>query len=211
MFLYISNLEEERVAGEESAHFFSLRIKEGQCLWVTDLKGKKAKIKITSISKKLREVTYHILEKIETSQEKRPKKIIFQALLDKQYQEKLVELLPLIKINTLFFFPSKNSQPHKVQLDRLERILIRSCEQSESVFKPKIEILNEREVFDKIQEFKPTVMEVVNKDIGTREIEKGNNDHIVVGPEGGWDSSELQKFRELNLPFINLGETVFPS
>ncbi|MEI6728586.1 MAG: RsmE family RNA methyltransferase [bacterium] len=208
MFFYLPEPLKLHIDSNLSGHFFSMRVNFGDVLKTTDLKCDLTEIKVTSIDKKNRSLGFDILK-----QEKLVKpssRILFQAIIDKLYLEKLVEIAPLAGITKIYFFESNNSVLNKVSLDRLEKILIRSCEQSEQYFKTELEFIDNDNFLKQIEINKPIVLDLPQTSQNSQIDLKATNS-IIVGPEGGFTDQERLSFKGLELDVISLGETVFPA
>ncbi len=153
MYLYIPSLKSGLLSQTHSSHLHSLHPKLGDIYTFTNLDGSFAKAKIVEINKKLGEYKLEFLE-IET-QIKPPEKILFQHQTDKLYLEKLAELAPIAAVTKIYIYNGSFSPKQNVQTERLNKILIRSCEQSHNLFIPEIEILDKKTWLEKIQEHKP--------------------------------------------------------
>ena len=211
MQFYLADITKKYIQKPESEHLISCRIKVGEIINITNLKGQKAIIKITVADLKKGIFEYEILE---LEQLKKPvnQNILIQAQPDKLYLEKICEILPLAKVDKIVIFSSDFSQKQNINLDRLERILIRSCEQCHSNFKPDIQIITSRhEIEEIVGDLKPVVLEIP---IGEQaDVKKIQSDHnaILVGPEGGWSDREIKLFNSHNLKFQSLGNIVYPA
>jgi 16S rRNA (uracil1498-N3)-methyltransferase len=208
MFFYLPNPLSLFIDSSLSGHFFSMRVNQGDILKTTDLKGNLTEIKVTSIDKRNRSLNFII-----TNQKKFDRsnsKILFQAITDKLYLEKLIEIVPLAGITKVYFFESKNSVSDNVNLGRLEKILIRSCEQSQQCFKTDLELIDKGNFSKQIEIHKPLVLDLPQDKVNSQSLLKATNS-IIVGPEGGFTDQEKLMFKNLELDFLSLGETVFPA
>jgi RsmE family RNA methyltransferase len=207
MHFFVPNLNNRNVVREEAAHFFSLRVKAGQEVSLTNLQGQRQRVKLTFVDKKLQKVAWEVLEfeKIEPP----AAKILFQAWPDKNYLEKLVEILAFSNFTQIYLFPSAFSPKQNLNLSRLNKILIRACELAERAFLPQLYAVQSLgEIENLLLENRPTVLE---RETGDGPKVAVNYQACLVGPEGGWSAAELANFRELNLPFQFLGSTVYPA
>ena len=133
---------------------------------------------------------------------------MFQAVTDKVYLEKLVEIAPHANIDTIYLFSSDRSPVSNYILERLQRILARSCEQAQKVFMPVIREIETADIDKLLLKYKPTVLELETK---STEIISNIQNTLIVGPEGGWTLEEIQKFKTLHLPFHSFGDVVYPA
>lgn len=208
MFFYLPQPLKLYIDSEESGHFFSMRIAVGDELKTTDLNGCLTEIKITSVDRKSRRMEFVVLKQ---DQIKEPlERTLFQAITDKLYQEKLIEIAPLAGITKIYFFHSGNSILNKVNIERLEKIMIRSCEQSQQCFKTKISFINNIELHEKLKFFQPKVLDLVRVSQNPS-LTNDDTNAVIVGPEGGFTDQERNTFTDLQLSFANLGENIFPS
>jgi 16S rRNA (uracil1498-N3)-methyltransferase len=212
MYFYIPYLHTQQISLPQSAHLVSCRISAGDLVQATDLRGNLATLKITTAEPKSGIYKFEIIS-THTRKNNTQKNILFQAKIDKLYLEKLVEIVPLANIDKVVFFDSDYSQKKQsVNLERLEKILIRSCEQSQTIFKPELIFIDsDTELLSQIKKCNPIVLE--GKIPTTKDSNHSPNilNSIVVGPEGGWSLKELALFKSLNLRFKNLGDSVYPA
>jgi 16S rRNA (uracil1498-N3)-methyltransferase len=215
MFLYIKNINEQIIFSPENKHFFSLRPRILEHFWVTDLNGNLAKIEITEINKKQKQIKFKILTKKSFEKPKNPKKILLQSIPEKLYLEKLMEILAFSGIQKIILFYTQFSLKQKISLERLDKILIRSCEQSQIIFKPEIIFLPKADLKDLLKENQPKVLDTEKKSELTQNDNQKNSldtkEVIMVGPEGGFSEKEKKLFRDYNLEIINLEKIIYPS
>jgi RsmE family RNA methyltransferase len=209
MYFYIPDLEKSILTFPHSAHFLSMRVKENDSYKATDLKGNTAEIIIKSVDKKNKSIK---IQKISNQTVKNKlKHTLIQAIPDKVYLDKLVEILPLSQVKNCYFFWSDRSVKYTINWERLENILIRSCEQSQIEFKPELKVIDLEE-FLRLQ---PIIMECQNLSSisihQAKQVIHVNGKAIAVGPEGGWSQQELKKFKDTGLDFVHIDELILPS
>jgi 16S rRNA (uracil1498-N3)-methyltransferase len=237
MYIYLPSIfRSELIAGQtlkiclpESRHLSSLRPKPKQKFVATDLKGGLLLVQIESFYKNKQEIELKILYKLK-SEFKEKSRLILQAKTDKLYQEKIVELLPFIDAK-ICFFDSQFSPKGNLKQDRLDKILIRSCEQSQTSLKPQIlsaknlqEVLETFVLNKKINLDKKSICQVLHtqkpklkekselKDLEPKKYSKNSDQQIIlIGPEGGWSQQEIDLFEELDLEFVFLGSKIYPA
>ena len=201
MYFFVSNCDQNFVEKDESEHFWSCRVQIGKIYKICDQSGTFATIKITKIDRKPTKIEFEILEKNYISLENWLKnneknvKVLFQAQIDKNYLEKWAEILPFGFWKQVFIFASEFSPKQSVNLDRLNRILTRSTEQSENLYKPKIEIIDKKKLFEIMQQ---------NKSQNSTQNEKLNlsNDK---------NSTQIEKNSQIESKFIVLDIPVQPN
>jgi RsmE family RNA methyltransferase len=157
MHFYISNLKAKILTKTESAHFLVMRVQENKAYKASDLEGRTCKILITKVDKKNKIIEFEQAEIPKTVDFKT--KAMFQAIPDKVYLDKLCEVLPLSGITDLFLFYSENSIQYPINKERLIKILIRSCEQAEATYLPKIVVLNKKDLDTELKKYLPTVLD----------------------------------------------------
>jgi 16S rRNA (uracil1498-N3)-methyltransferase len=208
MLFFVSQPSQKLIKNAEINHFKSMRTKVGDIVHTTDLQGGKARIKIKEINVNYSELRFEVLE---SSHNLKPKiKILIQAITDKVYLEKLCEIATLAGITEIKLFFSDRSIKQNVQIERLNKILIRACEQSETLFLPELKVIDKIEFSKIITEVKPDVLACY---LGNEKLIDGkiSNSSCIIGPEGGWSEKELEYFKSQNLEFVSLGRSIFPA
>jgi 16S rRNA (uracil1498-N3)-methyltransferase len=208
MYFYLPNLNQKEFSHDFAKHFLTMRVKKDDLVTVTDLKGSKAEIRIEKIDIKDKIINYSIIDKIV---EPKPKieKILIQAQIDKFYLEKLCEVAPLADISKIILFRNDRTQNQSPNFERLDRILIRCCEQGEKCYKPKLYLLKtDEELTEVLTSLKPIVL-TKNGKLNINALDK-TKISIIVGPDGGWTKEELKKFTSLKLKTASLGKTNYP-
>jgi len=213
MIFYLNNPLQQVAVHDEVNHLISARVQPGEIIQITDLKGLVVRCVVEKIDKKTRRIEFNILEK--KTFKKPIENILIQAKTDKLYIEKLCEIAPIAGITTIFLvetdFSLKNQQ---LRLERLEHIMIRSCEQCHYPFLPHISIINTHQKETLLNEYQPVVLDgdgVKWQDIENDERINFSKKAFAIGPEGGWSEAEKKFFKEQKLPFISIGEHVLPA
>jgi RsmE family RNA methyltransferase len=225
MHFYIPNLKANILTEAEAAHLFVMRVQENKTYMASDLAGKTCKILITKVDKKSKTIEFEQAEIPKTADFQL--KSMFQAIPDKVYLDKLCEVLPLSGVTDLFLFYSDNSIEYPINKERVTKILIRSCEQAQVAYLPKIVVLNKQDLDVELKNHLPTVLDcnlLNNKQVKEKQISpvKGVaanltgvvlqiHKPVLIGPEGGWTDSEVAYFQSLNLNFASLGSIIYPA
>jgi len=206
MNFYVPDIRIGIISSPISDHFFSMRLSSGDPCSLTDLKGNTAAAVILNADKKNRTIEYDI-NSIKTSDNAR-KGILYQALIDRSYQEKLIEVLPFSHFKKIVFVATDNASPQQPNYDRLEGILIRSCCQCETAWKPHIQ--KEVVTIDKVLSKKDIiVMDSSFNDTQSESKQKKNA--CFVGPEGGWSDNEQELFKQFSASKIFYSGIVYPA
>jgi RsmE family RNA methyltransferase len=157
MHFYIPNLKSNILTESEAAHLFVMRVQENKTYSACNLEGKTCKILITKVDKKTKTIEFEEAE-IPKQAEFKPR-AMFQAIPDKVYLDKLCEVLPLSGVTDLFLFYSDNSIEYPINKERITKILIRSCEQAQVAYLPKIVVLNKQDLEIELKKHLPTVLD----------------------------------------------------
>jgi 16S rRNA (uracil1498-N3)-methyltransferase len=189
-------------------HIKTMRPKEGAVLRITDLNGTIATIKILNYDFKTGLGEYKIIE--DTKLEKQKDQILIQSIIDKNYLDKLCEIIPINNITKLVLVESDYSNVPNINLERLNLILTRSCEQCENPYLPTIELITKTKLtqYLKSNNTKATVLELPSKNNQTLTAKL---DTIIVGPEGGFSPEEVLFFIDNQYPFYSLNCNVLPA
>jgi RsmE family RNA methyltransferase len=218
------------ISSDESEHLLSLRPQIGERFILTDLKGNKYVTEIVFVHKKSQQVEVKVLD-TQYIPVKSDKKILFQAQIDKNYLEKWAEILPFAGFTDVYIFSSKYSIKQNVNLPRLEKILIRSLEQSQAVHKINLYNLNEESFWQclKNKKINDSVLEnevfICPQNLEKYFIEKKipsknqpNNisqsslvNSCIIGPEGGWSVEEIEQFINLNISINSQEGLIYPA
>jgi RsmE family RNA methyltransferase len=207
MQFYIPNLNAKTLTEDQSAHLFVMRVQEGKIYKATDLEGRIGQVKITRVDKKSKTIEFEqsdIPKKVEFVP-----KVMFQAIPDKVYLDKLCEVLPLSGVTDLYLFYSDFSIQYPINVERIGKILIRSCEQGEVAYLPKIVVLNKADLEVELSRFSPVVLDCGLEANSATTF--SNSQPALIGPEGGWSESEIKYFHSLKLPFFSLGSIIYPA
>jgi RsmE family RNA methyltransferase len=215
MYFYLPDLNQRQIQKPLSDHLLSCRIKDGEKIFATDLNGNLAEFLVSEVDLKKGNYRFGLLQKQQFEPPKTPR-ILIQGQPERLYIEKICEILPLAGIDRLILFASDYTQKQNLNLARLDKILIRSCEQSHQVYKPEIEIVERKAFPDLIAKLRPVVLDIFpkneNKQIQSNSQRISDNTiSALVGPEGGWSVKELEVFRHLGLEFQSLGDTIYPA
>jgi RsmE family RNA methyltransferase len=207
MQFYIPNLNAKTLTEEQSAHLFVMRVQEGKVYKATDLEGYIGQVKITKVDKKSKTIEFE--QSDIPKQVQFTRKVMFQAIPDKVYLDKLCEVLPLSGVTDLYLFYSDFSIQYPINIERISKILIRSCEQAEVAYLPKIIVLNKKDLDIELKKYLPVVL-----DCGISQTPSTKHSLMcpaIVGPEGGWSQSEITYFKSIKLSFQSLGSIVYPA
>ncbi len=207
-FLYDEQAGDERVivTGELYKYLFKVRrFSQEKVLTLRNLKDEYIyKYKIESISKKEAQLTKQ--ERHHDSKTLDKKLHILWCIIDTKVIEKTLPMLNQIGVSKITFFYCDRSQKNfKPDVERMQKILINSCQQSGRSDLMELEIFaSMEEVLEKYQEF--SVLDFGGE--GSLE----DVETIMIGCEGGFSENEREKLSfaqkiGLNTPLILKSET----
>lgn len=155
--------------------------------------GKKIKVKINSIEKfKSSSNSIHIaLSPLKNASR-------FEWFVEKSTELGISQITPLV---------CEYSEKKKVNMDRLERILISSLKQSNQFFKPIINSIKTFENFTRDNEDELFMANLKTSNKIKRELFTKNNICLMIGPEGGFSDSEIKLAKKKNIKEITLGNS----
>ena len=195
----------------EVKHFNVLRLTEKDNLFVTDGKGTKCKVKVKENSK--RRV---ILEVIEKEICPKPSKEIIIAIAPTKgndrfewFLEKVVE----IGVTKIIPFYSEFSERKKINLERIQKIMVAALKQSMGCFLPKIEnITSFSKLIDSNNNNSTTNFFMAhcrkkNLPLLKEKAVSTKNACVMIGPEGGFSDKEITMAAEAGWQEISLGQS----
>jgi len=194
-FLYFPTPNTQIVlTGDEHKYLFKVRrIKKDELVKVRNLKDDYLYIyKIDEINKK--EAFLSLIEKKHSPN--KPHKFLHLAwcVIDPKNIEKTLPSLNEIGVSKISFVYCDFSQKNfKIKLERIEKILINSCQQCGRSNLIEIEIINSsKEFFKKYPEF--IAIDFNGKDL---ELNFSTRKPILIGPEGGFSQNERENFIQI--------------
>jgi RsmE family RNA methyltransferase len=209
MYFFVPDLEKTTIQGPAADHLFSTRVEAGERVTLTNLKGTIAEVEITDVAKKQHSVQWNILRTLQPISTL-ANRILIQAEPDKAYVEKMAEILPL-QAGTLLIFASDYSPKQTLNLQRLEKIVIRACELGEVAHKPTIEVVSKAKAYQYLEHQEAAVLACTSDAVDFNSQDESPKSAILVGPEGGWSPQEIADFQTYQTPFISLGQQIFPA
>lgn len=209
-----------KIEGEDVKHIYKvLRVKSGEKVVINNLEGEEFLGEVEEVNKQ--EVSIKILEKLKINNESNLKITLFQGMpkatkmdliVQKSVELGVSEIIPTITDRV----DVKLKGDFK-KLDRLNKIALEACKQSKRTLIPKVlEPLNFKEVLDKIDDLDLMVIPYENATgYGIRamvnSIENRENIKtvgIMVGPEGGFEESEIEALKEKGAHIVTLGPRI---
>jgi 16S rRNA (uracil1498-N3)-methyltransferase len=140
-----------------------------------------------------------------------------QAMIEKSSIESVLQFNVPIFVRDFIFFKAKRSNfiISESVFSRLQRIALSVAEQSEVCFLPGIKISqNFDDCFDTIRNTFIIALHPQGKESFkelTPSIKESNHISVLVGPEGGFTSDELETFRRLDVHIASIKTGIFRS
>lgn len=212
--------EEAVIKGDDVKHIYKvLRLEEGEKIHINNCEGEEYLGKIASIDKQ--EVKIKLLEALDVNNESRIQIYLYQGLpksskmdliVQKSTELGVMEITPIITERVVV----KNELGEFKKVDRWKRIALEACKQCKRTLIPKINTPIEfQELLDTLKQMDLIVIPYENeKGFGIRNmiknIEKNNIKKvaIVIGPEGGYEEEEIEKFKEIGAHIVTLGPRI---
>jgi 16S rRNA (uracil1498-N3)-methyltransferase len=150
---------------------------------------------------------------VETLKIKRPERepkiflSLFCSILKKSNFELVVQKATEIGTKEIIPIICKNTIKTGLNFKRLEKIAKEAAEQSKRLTLPKIEkILAFEEAIEKARDYDLKILfDISGKNFSTLN-KRGKKVAIFIGPEGGFDKSEIELAKKENFEILNLGK-----
>ena len=155
--------------------------------------GKKIKVKIKSIEK-FESSVYSV-------------HIAISPLKNTSRFEWFVEKATELGVNQITPLICKYSEKKKVNIDRLDRILISSLKQSNQFFKPIINSIKDFEDFIINNEDEKLMANLKTSNKINGQLFTQKNICLMIGPEGGFSNQEIELAKKHNIKQVTLGKS----
>ena len=212
---------EAKILGDDVKHLYKvLRLNEGDEVVLNNCDGEEFLAIIKSITKQ--EVILDIKEKLLINNESRVKIYLFQGLPKAQKMDLIVQ--KGTELGVTEFIPTITERVDiKLKgdfkkLDRLNRIALEAAKQSKRTIVPKVvEPINFEEALKKLKSMDLIIVPYENaEDFGVKTLfrelgDKANNIEkvgIIIGPEGGFETFEIDKLKENGAYIVTLGNRI---
>lgn len=206
------------IEGEDVKHISKvLRCKVGEELEVCDNDNNEYICEITDIDKNA--VTLDILEKIDIKRESDLKVKLYQGLPKGPKMEVILQKLTEVGVDEIILVQTKRSvakvddKKEDKKIERWERIIYEAAKQSKRGKIPRLRgILSFKEALEEMENNDFNI--IPYEDERTKSIKKAikgvkiNNIGIFVGPEGGFDDTEIQSVENIGGQSVSLGPRI---
>lgn len=187
-FLYSKDASSEKIAveGEQFLHLKARRAKEGERIDVRNLKdGLNHIYEIVRLDKKSALLELVFSHSVEGGSSEFS---VAWAVVDNKIIEKTLPFLNEMGVKKIIFFYADFSQRNfKIDQERLERILINSCEQC-----GRNDIM-QIEIYKSLDEILSVYKDVALVDFGGENLANYGSELLIIGAEGGFSQSERDK------------------
>ncbi|TSC82588.1 MAG: 16S rRNA (uracil1498-N3)-methyltransferase [Parcubacteria group bacterium Gr01-1014_20] len=184
-----------------------LKIKPGESVILSEGNGTDFLSKLTIFGKDF--VEFEVLEERDNQNEPRRKIFLFAAILKRENFEFIIQKGTETGVEEFFPIITERTVKFALKLDRLRKIAKEAAEQSERSRVPKVHPpLSFGDALEKSKEIStPLVLERGGKFLfeSAPDLKGLESLSLLIGPEGGWTTRELQEFEKNHYPLIDLG------
>lgn len=218
------NETEGKILGDDVKHIYKvLRLSEGEEVVLNNCEGIEYLGEIESITKN--EVIVKINKKLDINNESKVKIHLFQGLPKGQKMDLIVQ--KGTELGVAQFIPTITARVDVKlkgefkKLDRLNRIALEACKQSKRSIIPQVkEVIDFDEAINELKNMDLIIVPYENaEDFGVktlvRKLEKDNIDletinnvGILIGPEGGFEETEISTLKEQGAYIVTLGNRI---
>jgi 16S rRNA (uracil1498-N3)-methyltransferase len=215
---------EGKILGDDVKHIYKvLRLSEGEEVVLNNCEGIEYLGEIETITKS--EVIVKIIKRLDINNESKVKVHLFQGLPKGQKMDLIVQkgtelgVSEFIPVTTARVDVKLKGEFKK--LDRLNRIALEACKQSKRSVIPHVkEVIDFNEAINELKKMDLIIVPYENaEDFGiktlVRKLERDsvdldtiNNVGILIGPEGGFEESEIDDLKEQGAYIVTLGNRI---
>ena len=175
---------------DETRHLKALRLKSGDNIELFDGKGNVAKGILEFVGKKANVK----ISKIERSAQVLPEIILWTAIPKGERADWLIEKAVEVGVSKIvpIIFRYSVVKPKKTKVERWKRLAVAACAQSKRAFIPEIlEPITFKQALKSVKDEKLILCHQDGRNIKDLKLNKKKL-ILIVGPEGGFDKSELE-------------------
>ena len=218
------NNDEAKILGDDVKHIYRvLRLEEGDKVIINNCAGEEFLGEISNITKQ--EVSFKIIEKLNTNNESAVKIYLFQGLPKAQKMDLIVQ--KGTELGVLEFIPTITERVDVKlkgefkKLDRLNRIALEAAKQSKRSIIPTVtEPISFNDAIDRMKSMDLVIVPYENaQNFGIKTlINKFRNENvdlssivkigIFIGPEGGIEDFEIEKLKNEGAYIVTLGNRI---
>ncbi|GAB4147334.1 MAG: 16S rRNA (uracil(1498)-N(3))-methyltransferase [Patescibacteria group bacterium] len=206
MLFYLNDPKSRFQTGHIYEHLKSHRLEVGKFFRATDLKGGIFECRLIEMDKRKQQAEIEVLKqaKLEPDQNM----VLIQAIPDKLYLEKLVEISVMAGFKSIWMFNSQFSPKYNLNIDRLNKIALQATLLTEQTYPCELkyvdlsDLLKQNEVIQQSLILERETEQSLNVNNLTNLVQ-----YAWVGPEGGWSDTEISQFIQLKIPFQSLSDS----
>lgn len=215
---------EGKIIGDDVKHIYKvLRLSEGEEVVLNNCEGIEYLGQIKSITKS--EVIVNIIEKLDINNESKVKVHLFQGLPKGQKMDLIVQ--KGTELGVFEFIPTITARVDVKlkgefkKLDRLNRIALEACKQSKRSIVPQVkEVIDFDYALKELKEMDLFIVPYENaENFGIKtlfnqfhkenvDLDNVNDIGILIGPEGGFEESEINILKEQGAYIVTLGNRI---
>lgn len=205
------------ITGSDAKHIYKvLRMSIGDSLVVCDLKGYDYECKIKSISAD--KVRLKVEKKKESETEPKikinlyqgfPKSDKFDFITQKAVELGVSEIFPVMMNRCIPVLERKNTQK---KIERYNRIALEAAKQSNRARLPVVnDFISYVEAIDQMKQADLSLLFYESSDVSLKNVLpniKPKTVNIMIGPEGGFEDSEIEIARLAGLNIVSMGKRI---
>jgi 16S rRNA (uracil1498-N3)-methyltransferase len=185
-----------------------LRLRNGDCVFLMDGAGKRARAELISCAK-LVEI---VVKDVAVLQNRQIKIDCWMPLIKPARLEFAIEKITEMGVSRIIIFSSDNTgnKQRPADMKRLNRIIRSAVEQSGNCWKPELVLDNSLDSLLKSNDTTVVVAEQSLNDSVSRSLQTENNHRLslLVGPEGGFSDREKETLQLIGAVHKNLGTNI---
>lgn len=215
---------EAKIIGDDVKHIYKvLRLSEGEEVVLNNCEGIEYLGEIKSITKN--EVIVNIIKKLDINNESKVRIHLFQGLPKGQKMDLIVQ--KGTELGVFKFIPTITARVDVKlkgefkKLDRLNRIALEACKQSKRSIVPQVkEVIDFDEALRELKEMDLIIVPYENaENFGIKtlfnrlnkeniDLDNINDIGILIGPEGGFEESEINILKDQGANIVTLGNRI---
>jgi len=203
---FVNNISSNFLDGQEAIHCLKvLRKQVGDIIEITDGKGFFYKAKLTKASN--RKANFKILNTKKIEAYKPKLHLYFSPTKQGARNEWLLEKCTELGIDTFTPIICEKSERRKLNIDRLNKIIISAIKQSQRAWLPTLNnVTSFTKAIDKLNEVEKFLASFNNEQKNLEAVLlKDKETAIFIGPEGDFSEKEKKLAQENNFSIVNLG------
>jgi len=203
------------ITGGDVKHIYKvLRLKPGDNIIINDLNGEEYLGEISEIIKECVKVV--IREKLDVNNEPSVKIHLFQGVPKSSKMDFIIQKCCEVGVNEFTPIQTKRTEldlKDIKKIDRWQRIALESSKQSKRSLIPKVNEAISFSIFLKqLANFSMIIVPYEEENsFGIKELLRGSyhaSIALVIGPEGGFESEEIESLREIGANIVTLGKRI---